>query len=607
MIYEMPTHWNYGLIALSVFTAIVGSYVALYFAGRLRAKAGRERIIWTLLGASIMGLAIWSMHFVGMLAMSMPMPMSYDPFLSFLSMIAAAVGAGLAFLIFQRSTINRIQYVFGSIAMGLAIATMHYTGMASMKMPMQIVYRPLLFALSIVIAIVASAGALWLVFRSSPKSTVTFLVQNIGSAVVMGIAISGMHYTGMAAAHYYYSGNPIQDVDRMPMVGLLPLDELLIGAAIVFTSALIVLSAHTMAEQQRMMEALRKSEEQYQLAIEGSNDGLWDWNHQTGIIYWNDRCYEQLGLPIGRVITPEFFLSLVHPDDRNRVQQIIQSHLMHNTPYELEFRMQQASGQYRYYYARAKTRRDANGKPLRTTGVRTDITELKETELALVASEQRFLLTFEQAPVGIGHIGPDGQFIRLNQKYCEILGYTHDELLGLTFQAITYPEDQPADLELYAKLNAKEIPSYTREKRSIRKDGSLVWVNRSVSIVWDETGQFDYAIVVAEDITQKKQVEEALTQYATKLEQSNRDLEQFATIASHDLQAPLRKVLMFSESLKIKYGAGLPEEGMDYIERMQRATKRMQDLISDILVLSRISRKGKPFKPVQLVQTASKI
>lgn len=605
--YEMPTHWNYGLIALSVFTAIIGSYVALYFAGRLRAKEGKERILWTWLGASCMGLAIWSIHFVGMLALSMPMPMSYDPFLSFLSMIAAAVGAGLAFLIFQRATISRIQYLFGSIAMGLAIATMHYTGMASMKMPMQIVYTPLFFALSIVIAIVASAGALWLVFRSSPKSTVAFLIQNIGSAIVMGIAISGMHYTGMAAAHYYHLGNSLRDTDSMPMVGLLPLSELLIGAAIIFAIALIVLSAHAMAERQRIMEALQKSEEQYQLAIEGSRDGIWDWDHQTGMLYWSDRCYEQLGLPRGQVITPAFFLSLVHPNDRETVQQVTQNHLEHNVPYELEFRMRYVSGTYRYYYARAKTRRDAHGNPLRTTGVRTDITKLKESELALAASERRFLVTFEQAPVGVGHIGPDGQFVRVNQKYCEILGYTHEELLGLTFQDITYPEDLPADLELYTRLNAKEIPSYTREKRSIRKDGSLVWVNRSVSIVWDETGQFDYAIVIAEDITQKKQVEEALAQYAEKLEQSNRDLEQFATIASHDLQAPLRKVIMFSENLKVKYGASLPTEGIDYIERMQRATKRMQDLVSDLLVLSRISRKGNPFKPVQLASMVDEV
>jgi PAS domain S-box-containing protein len=598
--HEMPTSWNYSLVTLSVIIAIIGSYIALYFANGLRTRQGGQRLLWTLFGASSMGLAIWSMHFIGMLAMSMPMPMAYDPFLSLLSIVAAAVGAGLAFLLFQRTTIGRVQYVFGSIAMGLAIATMHYTGMASMKMPMQIVYTPLLFVTSIVIAIVASAGALWLAFLSAAKSTQSFLVQKIGSAMVMGIAISGMHYTGMAAAHYYHTGNETYDFASPPVVGGFPLSDLLILAAILFAVALIVLSTYAMAEHQRMVDALRKSEEQYQLAMTGSSDGLWDWDHQTGVLFWNKRCYEQLGLPENTVITTEFFHNLIHPDDVAKVREVMQNHLQWDTPYEIEFRMRQASGQYRYYLARGKTLRDTEGRPLRTTGVRTDITRLKETELALAASERRFLLTFELAPVGIGHIGPNEKFTRLNRKYCEILGYTQEELLQLTFQDITYPEDLAADLALYTQLKNKEIPSYTREKRSIRKDGMLVWVNRSVSIVWDEQGMFDYAIVVVEDITQKKQSEEALASYATKLEQSNRDLEQFATIASHDLQAPLRKVILFSESLKEKEGANLSETGNDYIERMQRATKRMQDLISDLLSLSRVSRKGNPFQPNQL-------
>ena len=105
---EMATTWHYGIVALSVMTAIVGSYVALGFAGRLRVSFGKKRIFWTLMGAMTMGLAIWSMHFVGMMAMSIDMPMSYDPTLSFLSMIAADVGAGIAFIILQRSSIDRI-------------------------------------------------------------------------------------------------------------------------------------------------------------------------------------------------------------------------------------------------------------------------------------------------------------------------------------------------------------------------------------------------------------------------------------------------------------------------------------------------------------------
>lgn len=472
--HEMTTSWNYSVVALSIFVAILGSYISLDIAARLRNSQANNRFLWTILGAFSMGLAIWSMHFIGMLAMSMPMTMTYDPFLSFLSIVAAIIGAGLAFIIFQRALIGGVQYVFGSIAMGLAISTMHYTGMASMKMDMQIIYNPVLFALSISIGVIASAGALWLAFRPIVPSTQAYFLQKTGSAIAMGLAISGMHYTGMLAAHYYHLGSATVSSENLnAMVGNIPLSQLMIDASVVFTFALIILSAQAFAERQRIIEDLRKS-------------------------------------------------------------------------------------------------------------------------------EQRFLATFNQAAVGIGHVGQNGEFLRLNQKYCSILGYPLDELIGKTFQDLTHPEDTDKDLTLYTNLKNKIIPNYTIEKRYIRKDSSIMWINLTVSIVWTDKDKFDYAIAVVEDISLRKQAEEALKTYAAKLEQSNKDLEQFATIASHDLQAPLRKVIMFSESLKQNEREVLSEEGRNYIERMQRATMRMQELISDLLAFSRINRKGHSFKSVSI-------
>src|SRR5262245_26120327 len=131
---EMVTSWNYNLVALSFVIAMIGSYVALDFAVKMKTAHGTRRKICFVLGALTMGLAIWTMHFIGMLALNMNMPVSYDITLSTLSMLAAAIGAGIAFFIMNQRAMESLQLGLGSIAMGMAIVIMHYMGMASMQM-----------------------------------------------------------------------------------------------------------------------------------------------------------------------------------------------------------------------------------------------------------------------------------------------------------------------------------------------------------------------------------------------------------------------------------------------------------------------------------------
>lgn len=149
----------------------------------------------------------------------------------------------------------------------------------------------------------------------------------------------------------------------------------------------------------------------------------------------------------------------------------------------------------------------------KVTGVQAivrDITERKKAEEQLRESEERFRSTFEQAAVGIAHVSPDGQFLRVNQRFCDIVGHTQEEMLSRTFQEITYPEDLDVGLERTKRALKGEIDSYSKEKRYYRKDGSLVWVNLTVALVRTPSGEPKYFISVVEDITKRKQVEEAL-------------------------------------------------------------------------------------------------
>lgn len=155
--------WDDSLVALSCLVAIAGSFAGLECADRMRgASDPRTRRRYFFAGATLIGVSIWTMHFVGMLAHRLPIPVRYDPALGAVSIIAAAFGAGVAFLIVDRPVVTRTHVLFGGVAMGLAIATMHYLGMASMRMPAIIHYVPALFVASVGLAVAASTGALFL-------------------------------------------------------------------------------------------------------------------------------------------------------------------------------------------------------------------------------------------------------------------------------------------------------------------------------------------------------------------------------------------------------------------------------------------------------------
>lgn len=250
------TTWNYALVALSYVVAVAGSFVALDWADRMRAAADRrERRRYFLAGATLMGVSVWTMHFVGMIALHLGIAVQYDPVLSIASIVAAALGAGLAFLIVNRTDVTGFTVGLGGVAMGLAIASMHYLGMASMRMPAIIRYDPLLFAASVAIAIAASSGALMMARRprGSPRQR-----PWVGAlrALAMGFAIAGMHYVGMAAASYVPGSSPA--AGEGSRVGDLSLQNLLLAAGALIAGALIALASRHAAERQAALESLEE-------------------------------------------------------------------------------------------------------------------------------------------------------------------------------------------------------------------------------------------------------------------------------------------------------------------------------------------------------------
>jgi NO-binding membrane sensor protein with MHYT domain len=243
------TYYPY-LVVLSILVASFASYTALDLGGHVGAARGLARQAWLVAAAITMGGGIWSMHFIGMLAFVMPIPMSYDIGLTILSLVVAIVVTGGGFFVISRQGASPLRLVLSGIFMGLGIVAMHYTGMAAMRGHAELGYDRLLVALSVVIAIGASTAALWLAFQT------TNLWQKLIAALVMGLAISGMHYTGMRAA-IFTAHDAVHDD---PVNASLDQINLALAVAGITFVILAVASIASLSEQKRAEEALRQAQ-----------------------------------------------------------------------------------------------------------------------------------------------------------------------------------------------------------------------------------------------------------------------------------------------------------------------------------------------------------
>ena len=195
--------YNPLLVLLSVLVAIFVSYTALSLSARVaRAKGGGNTGLWVAGGALAMGCGIWSMHFIGMLAFSLPIALTYDLGLTIASLVIAIAISGFALSVASNPEISTGHLTISALILGAGICAMHYSGMAAINVVPMITYEPILFTASIVIAVVASFVALWLFFRLREGQSWSMHFMRIGAAFAMGFAISGMHYTGMAASRF---------------------------------------------------------------------------------------------------------------------------------------------------------------------------------------------------------------------------------------------------------------------------------------------------------------------------------------------------------------------------------------------------------------------
>ena len=611
----LPATYNGWLAVLSFIVATLAAYTAIELAERVREfrTEPRKAAAWLAGGAVAMGAGIWSMHFVAMLAYQLPVPVRYELWTTVISMAVAIVASGFALFIVTRIVASFPRIALSGAVMGVGIVAMHYTGMAAMRLDALIMYYPVPFALSIVNAVLCSTAALWLISRrENANSTPTR--SKVLAAVVMGVAIAGMHYTGMVAAVFVSTGTGASAAGGLDpallALAVTGITLLVMGMALALSlqSQLMTqilreqnLTLKTEIDQRRAMEPelqnhrvnlqalvdartrdlsqanrdLREGERRFRATFEQAAVGIAHFDLQRRTIKVNRRYREIVGYTEEELLgkTPGF---LNHPDDDDadsalRVQ-LLSGAIDH---YSQDRRYLRKDATAIWVTRTESLARDAAGAPLYSICVIEDITERK-------AVTERYRATFENAPVGIMHTDTNSdQILHLNHKLCEMLGYTQNEMLSMTTARLLHPDHESNDRYQYRDpLLRGEIGSFPAERQLVRKDGSSVYVNRTVSLVTDAAGKPVYFIHIIEDITERKRAEEARSRLAAVSDGSN------DAIFIRDVE---RRIVYWNDGASRLYGYSLDEVmGKDstflvppeYMEERERNWQRCQQGIA---------------------------
>ncbi|WP_375274954.1 sensor histidine kinase [Methylorubrum thiocyanatum] len=373
------TGYNPALVALSLAIAVLASYTALDLGGRVRGTTSRLRWAWLLGAALAMGGGIWSMHFVGMLAFEMGLPAAYDVGHTLLSLVIAigVTGAALAWL--GRSRAGRWDVLLAGPVMGIGVAAMHYTGMAAMRMPGHLAYSLPIVALSVGIAVTAATVALWLTFRP------TSIWQRFAAALIMGVAVAGMHYTGMAAATITAEEAGVHSA-HFAATSVDQQNLALYVAGITFVILFLAMLASAF-DQQRIQGELQASEERFRAAVQAVRGVLWT-NDPQGRMAGEQPGWAALTGQSRAEYEGFGWAEAVHPDDRQASIEIWNATVAARSTFVHEHRVRARDGLWRHFSIRAIPVLDAHGAIREWVGVHTDITDQREAEADLRESNE---------------------------------------------------------------------------------------------------------------------------------------------------------------------------------------------------------------------------
>jgi len=582
--------YNYWLVFLSVFIAIFASWISLYMLDRFSSvqhKGSRYLILTT--ASLALGGAVWSMHFIGMLSFDLCTKVEYNELLTIFSILPSFIAASFALSSISKEKISFRERTLSGVVVGSGIGAMHYMGMAAMDMNLKLLYDPYLFLLSLLVAITLAILALYVRFGlRAAKFKISNTVVIFISGIVMGIAISGMHYTGMAAARFIsVTGQVVQshDYDQTFLAISVSIGIFLLIGSAVLTNIFI--------RYKDLVRNLQASESRLRAIIETAADAVVMINTKGVIQEFNQSAEKMFGWTSDEVVGRKINMLMPNPHQADHDSYL--SHYLTTGEAKIIGVGREAHG----------IRKDGSLFPIRLAighaklpkddlfvGFISDITERKVIEDALKQNEERLRSFIENIP-GVAYrclVDEYWTTIFMSDAIQNLAGYPASDFLQpnrkRTFSDIMHPDDKGH------VANMMQNAIYTKDTfvlnyRIIHKNGDIRWVLEYGGVVLDDDGNIKCLDGVILDNTDRKTIEDALIESKEKAEMAAITKTTFLANMSHEIRTPMNAIIGFTEVL---LSGELLDHQRKHLDTVRNSAKSLLRLLNDILNSAKLEK-----------------
>ncbi|KAB2968451.1 PAS domain S-box protein [Zoogloea sp.] len=571
--------YDKALVALSVFVAVLAGIMAFQLAGMARAGAPRtSRQVSLFSGAFVLGAGVWSMHFIGMLAYSVCSTVRYDPLITLLSMLPGFLASWVALGLLARERVTPWQLAVSGVAVGAGIGVMHYSGMAAVHESLVLRFDPVMFALSIVLAVALSILALWL--RSGLTANRRFGPNAVKllSGVVLGIAISAMHYTGMEAARFLPG----------PGSARAPVSNVYLALAIAGTTILAILvtgGVNALLRHRSIYQRMALNEARTRTIVETAVDGIITLDSRGIIRAFNGAAEAIFGWQAAEVIGHNIKMLMPEPEPE---------HSRHDNDLQLNL----DSGLDRIIGSGREVtglRKDGSTLPLRLAlgkatlnnetlfvGFVTDLTDSKRRN-----AEFEGVVNAISRSLAVIEFELDGTIRHANPNFLEITGYSLDELVGRHHSVLCTTSEVASGSYRQLWDTLRQGGYASGDFHRIGKGGKEVWIHGSYNPILDPDGRPYKIIKFASDLSERHAMEQDLRDAKARAEQAAAAKSTFLANMSHEIRTPMNAIIGFTDVL---LGEPASDTQRRHLTTVRNSARNLLLLLNDILDTAKLER-----------------